>query len=243
MSLFSPTIETFWEASFLGGEVLFRGADLTVVANPDLEEDRRVMVLRKADGQVLAVLTPALADKLGLYGVQDLTEASLRQKLADGKVQLHGADYIFHFTEADKQALLQEPTPAAIRQLSEADDEEVFGEFEDSASEQDLDDAYVELDHWAVFGSFEQDRLVCAASMYPWDDQKIADMGVLTLPPSRGQGHAGRVVRAISRHAYGRGYEPQYRCQLDNEASAALAKAAGLTLYGTWEVISPDSAE
>lgn len=32
-----------------------------------------------------------------------------------------------------------------------------------------MDDAYVELDNWAVFGSFEEHRLVSAASMYPWD--------------------------------------------------------------------------
>lgn len=117
----------------------------------------------------------------------------------------------------------------------------IFSAFQSSATEQDLDDAYVELDHWAVFGSLDGDRLVCAASMYPWEDAPIADTGVLTLPPFRGRGHARRVVRSISRHACERGFEPQYRCQSDNAASAALAKAAGLALFGTWEVISPDS--
>ncbi|WP_201723527.1 MULTISPECIES: hypothetical protein [unclassified Ensifer] len=34
---------------------------------------------------------------------------------------------------------------------------------------------------------------------------------------------------------------PQYRCQLDNHASAALAKAAGLTLFGEWQPVSPGS--
>jgi len=106
-----------------------------------------------------------------------------------------------------------------------------------------LDDAYVELDHWAVFGTFEQDRLVGAASAYPWQDAQIADVGVLTLAPFRGRGHARRVVREICKYVYGQGYEPQYRCQLDNLASAAVAKAAGLTLFGTWEVISPDCTE
>lgn len=66
---------------------------------------------------------------------------------------------------------------------------------------------------------------------------------MLTLPPFRGRGHARAVVRAIGRHAFERGYEPQYRCQLDNYASAAVAAAAGLTVFGTWEVVSPDSAD
>ena len=50
-------------------------------------------------------------------------------------------------------------------------------------------------------------------------------------------------MRAISRYACEQGYEPQYRCQTDNLASVALAKTAGLTLFGTWEVISPDSPD
>ncbi|WP_321170720.1 GNAT family N-acetyltransferase [Embleya scabrispora] len=70
----------------------------------------------------------------------------------------------------------------------------------------------------------------------------MADLGVLTLPPYRGKGHARRLVRAISRHALARGYQPQYRCQLDNHASVAAAGAAGLTRFGTWDVVSPDSA-
>ncbi len=239
---FSQTIHAFWCATFLDGEVLYRGADLTVVANAKLDADRRAMVWRVANGETHAVFTPAIADQLGLSHQQHaLTEAALRQTMRDGNVQLHGADYVFHFTEADKQALVQEPSPVHVRQLHAATDAAVFAAFQSSATEQDLDDAYVELDHWAVFGAFEDERLVCAASMYPWDGQKIADLGVLTLPPHRGMGHAGKVVRAISRYACRQGYEPQYRCQLDNGTSVALAMAAGLTLFGTLEVISPES--
>ena len=149
---------------------------------------------------------------------------------------------MFYFADADKGALLQEDHAGTVRRLTEHDGA-VFAAFESSASEQDRDDAYVELDHWAVFGSFEQERLVCAASMYPWENAQIADLGVLTLVPFRGKGHARTVVRAICKHAYEQGYEPQYRCQLDNHASASVAKAAGLTLFGRWEVISPDSPE
>jgi hypothetical protein len=48
-------------------------------------------------------------------------------------------------------------------------------------------------------------------------------------------------VRAACRYAYARGLEPQYRCQRDNAASLALAAAAGLTWFGTWEVVAPES--
>ncbi|MFE7112564.1 GNAT family N-acetyltransferase [Streptomyces sp. NPDC057575] len=69
----------------------------------------------------------------------------------------------------------------------------------------------------------------------------IANFGVLTLPAFRGNGQGRHVVRALARHALSRGHEPQYRCQLDNHASVAPAASAGLTAFGTWVVVSPDS--
>lgn len=241
-SLFSPTIESFWQHTFLGGDVLQHSAELSVATQAELDAARRVMLLRRASGQLQAVCTPALAERLALRQQPVRNEAMLRERLRQADLPLHGADYLFHFSEADKTALLQEITPSSVRQLHAAD-AELFAAFQGAASEQDLDDAYVELDHWAVFGAFEQERLVCAASIYPWDGQQIADMGVLTLPPYRGKGHASRVVRAISRYALAMGYQPQYRCQHDNIASAALARSAGLSLFGSWEVISPDAAD
>ncbi|MFG0216563.1 GNAT family N-acetyltransferase [Brevibacillus porteri] len=243
MPVFSQTITDFWRGQFFNGDVLYTDEFFTVAINPELDEDSRVMVLETSDGRVMTVLTPALADKVGLSQQQDLSESIFRQKLNESGVTLHGADYLFYFSEADKNVMLQENLEGDLRRLTERD-EVVFSEFESSASEQDLDDAYVELDHWAVFGSFEQNRLTSAASMYLWEeDVQIADLGVLTLPSFRGKGHARKVVRSICKYAYGQGYEPQYRCQLDNHASTALAKAAGFTLFGKWEVISPDSTD
>ncbi|MGG1664338.1 GNAT family N-acetyltransferase [Brevibacillus sp. NRS-1366] len=243
MPTFSPTITDYWQESFLTGDVLYRDESFTVTINPDLDEDSRVMVLELSDGRVMAVLTPELAKKAGLYQQQDLSEPVFRRKLNDAGVSLHGADYLFYFSKADKNELLQENLEGDLRRLTELD-EATFSEFQSSVSEQDLADAQVELDHWAVFGSFEQNRLVSAASMYPWeDDLQIADLGVLTQTSFRGKGHARKAVRSICKHAYGQGYEPQYRCQLDNHASTLLAKAAGLSLFGKWEVISPDSTD
>ncbi|MEY9974677.1 RimJ/RimL family protein N-acetyltransferase [Lysinibacillus sp. RC46] len=238
--MFSQTITDYWKLQFLNGEVIYNDKVFTVTINPDLSEDSRLMVLETTDERFLAVLTPEMAEKLDLSKGQEMSELIFRQKLNEAGVTMHGADYLFYFSEAEKNNLLQEDLEGTLRQLTERDDA-IFSEFESSATEQDLDDAYVELDHWAVFGSFEQDRLVCASSMYPWEENvQIADLGVLTLSPFRGKGHARKVVRSICKYAYEQGYEPQYRCQLDNEASTVLAKAAGLTVLGKWDVISPN---
>ncbi|MCW3463500.1 GNAT family N-acetyltransferase [Chitinophaga nivalis] len=238
--LFSTIITDYWRTSMLSGDTCYRDDNFIVTVNPDLDEDNRVMVLTMTDGEVMVVLTPALADKLGLYQRQDLSELVFYQLLKEAGGALHGADYLFYFSEADKQLLLQENEAGNIRRLTAAD-AEVFAAFQAAASAEDLDGAYVELDHWVVFGAFEQNRLVCAASMYPWDGQRIADLGVLTLEDCRGKGYARKVVRSICKYAYEQGYEPQYRCQLDNLASVSLAKAAGVTLFGQWDFVAADS--
>ena len=240
--MFSPVVTAFWHATFSGEDVVTRDATFTVAVNADLSEDRRVMVLHTTDGAVRAVLTPSLADAVGLRELRPRSEADLRRALSEAGVALHAADNLFYFSRAGLDTLLGEDQDphSGVRQLSDAD-AALFAQFQSSASEQDLDDAYVELDHWAVFGAFAQDRLVTAASMYPWGNARIADLGVLTLPAYRRRGHARAAVRALCKHAAQKGYEPQYRCQLDNHASLAVAKVAGLTHFGTWEVVSPDS--
>ena len=61
---------------------------------------------------------------------------------------------------------------------------------------------------------------------------------MLTLPDVRGRGFARAVVLTISDFSRREGYEPQYRCQLDNLASVALAKSCGFALFGKWIVAS-----
>lgn len=240
MPHFSDTITNHWRAQFLNGDAFCGDGAFSVVVNPDLPEDSRVMVLQQTDGQVLAVLTPALAERAGFSRGRTLSETEFRRKLSEADITLHGADYLLYFTQRDRATLCKDKIQGGCRRLTMRD-EAAFSHFQSSASEQDRDDALVELDHWAVFGAFEEDCLVSAASAYPWDDAAIADMGVMTLAAFRGRGHARNLVRSISQFAGAQGYEPQYRCQLDNVASIALAKAAGLTLFGKWEVVSPDS--
>ncbi|HEV7320855.1 MAG TPA: GNAT family N-acetyltransferase [Ensifer sp.] len=241
MPQFSTEITNHWRATFSSGTVVQGESGFTVALTSALDDDSEAMMMKTADRKVMAAVSPALADKLAVSGRPDLCEPVFLHMLQEMGITLHDADYIFYLAEAEKAALLREQPASWVRLLT-TEDSAAFAEFQSSASEEDLDAAYVELDHWLVFGAFEGDRLVCAASMYPWrEESRIADMGILTLATHRGKGHARSVVRAISRHALGQGFEPQYRCQLDNAASTALAKAAGLTLFGEWQPVSPAS--
>ena len=241
MNNFSKQVTDFWNEE-MNGDLWYEDDSFTLMINEDLEEDGQIMLLESADKQrVNAVITSAIMKRIGLMVNDSLSESVFLQLLKDAGISLHGADYIYYYQEENKKKLLETASIETIRLLN-ASDAEAFEYFVSLASEQDLDDAYVELDHWVVFGSFEDGKLVSAASMYPWgDNEKIADLGVLTLPDYRGKGHAGNLVQAICKYTLQQGYEPQYRCQIDNFASVALAAASGLTLYGKWDLIASDS--
>lgn len=234
--MFSSIIPAFWKQSFSTGDKLYSDAGFSIYADPELDEDESGTILA-TEGKIAVSLNPQLADRLDLNS-EPMSDAVFRQKLAEHRIALHGADYLFYFPAGVAASLTPADPSRNLRRLT-ADDEAAFTAFCAASSEDDLDAAYVELDHWLVFGAFDGDHLVCAASMYPWQESKIADMGILTLPDYRGKGYARDTVHAISKYATSLGFEPQYRCQLDNNASVSLAKSAGLALFGTWDIILP----
>ncbi len=212
---------------------------LRVVLDPDLPRSRRIMRLDLPDRGGLLTLTPETAEHAGLAAGGEIGQAELDDALRRAGEALNGADHLFYYATDARETLREETPPLQVRRLT-ADDAETFAAFAKDAPEDDMDDAYVELDHWLVFGCFAEDRLVAAASMYPWSGTTFADLGVITLPEYRGRGYARQTVRAICAHALSLGYEPQYRCQLDHDASAALARAAGLSRFAAWDVVRGD---
>ncbi|KTC44200.1 hypothetical protein AO265_33305 [Pseudomonas sp. ABAC61] len=238
MTLFATTVYDYWQSRFLAPEGLRADGGFSVRINPELEEESRLMLLQTPGGSQ-AVLTPGLAQVIGLHQAAVHSEDEFLARVAQAGISLNGADHVFYFPRQRHAELLGDTALGDTRALSAADGQ-LFAGFQSLASEDDLDNAYVELDHGVVLGAFDQGRLVAAASLYAWDESLLADLGVLTLEAFRGRGHARRLVRAICRHALAQGQEPQYRCQTDNLASVALARAAGLEPFGQWLVISPD---
>ena len=230
--MFSATVTTVWPI-----EPAQPGEAFSVVVDPTLKPTRSVSLLSRADGVRTARLTPERAAELSLTAGDAVAADDLAGRIEAAGLELNGADHLYFLPAAEQDAVRAETPAAGVRKLT-ADDAELWARFVEEAPEDDLDDAYVELDHWLVFGAIVDGRLVAAASMYPWDDSTLADLGVITLPEVRGQGLARATVRAMSAEALRRGSEPQYRCQLDNAASIALAASAGFALYGEWDVVA-----
>ncbi|WP_138760496.1 GNAT family N-acetyltransferase [Modestobacter altitudinis] len=207
-----------------------------IVVDDALPTDRSLMLVEPVGGSGMLFATSATIERLGLNGKKKIKSQELPRALATAHIRLNGADHLFYLTVAEKSVVQSEPVTSGTRRLHEAD-ADAFGVLAAKAPEEDLDEAFVDLGHWLAFGTFVDGRLASVASMYPWRDSHLADLGVLTLPQYRGRGCAKATVRALSGAALVQGYEPQYRCQLDNAPSIALARSAGFERFGTWDVI------
>jgi len=245
VSDFSPVVTDYWAAAF-SGKTLHTNEHLTITVNPDRAHDDRAAILRTADDDLVSIaVSPALADVLtnDIAALGNPTEADIRAALATRGVMLNGADNVFYLSESAADDILRDTGSANVRPLTDRD-ADIFASFKAAVSEEDWDGAYVELDHWAAFGTFdEHGHLASIGSMYPWDDVfPLADIGVLTLDSARGRGHANTLVREMFRYALTQGFEPQYRCRLDNAASIKLAASVNLQQFGQWETVMPDDA-
>lgn len=235
--MFSRTVTDYWLPEAVPGAVT--AGEYRVITGRSLPGNFTLMILETTDSGRFLTLTPAEARRLGLIGLSMVGDSALRSAFATAGVALHGADYLCYLPVGDHAAVRAETVPEQTRQLTLAD-AATFAQFTAAAPAADMDEAFVELDHWLVMGTFADGRLAAAASMYPWRGTHFADLGVITLPEYRGRGLAKRTVRAISARALADGYEPQYRCQLDNTPSASLARAAGFAQFGTWNVLASD---
>ena len=231
--MFSPLVQSTWLPEGVGVPPAER---IVVRVDHALPPNRSVSLLRLEEGGSFLLISPDRARELVLAHGDALDAAELSARLAEDGITLNTPDLLFYLTIAEQAALLEETHAPGTRRLT-AEDAVAFQEFTDAAPDDDLDEAFVELDHWLVVGTFLRGQLVSAASMYPWSGTHLADLGVITLPEFRGRGLGRATVRAISAQALELGYEPQYRCQLDNDASVALARPSGLTPLGEWEVI------
>jgi len=229
-----PAVADYWQRAFGGGTRAIDDGTVCLTIDAGLGAARAAMILRRGDGRTSIALTPTIAERAGLSDMPPPPLPVVRERLAAAGFALNDPDLLF-YPPAD--ASFSTPDGTHVVRRLETADEAAFAAFHAAASPQDLDDAWVEFDHPVVFGSFVADRIVCAASTLPWDRSPLADLGILTLPDSRGRGHARAVLAAIGRHVRSTGQELQYRCQTDNTASVALARAAGLAAFGEWDVL------
>lgn len=237
MNNFSDVVHRYWKSQMINGDIVHFDELLTLVSNPKLDDSYKMMILEMTNKHIMVVANPVVASELKLSNLKEYSIASLRKEISKCKLVLHPADYIYYLPYNKVPNTPEAEDGIIIRVLNREFDKQVFNQFESICTEDDLDGAYVSLDHWVVYGAFDKGILIGVCSMYTWDSTKLADLGVIIADPYRGRGIGTRLVKTISRDVVSKGYVPQYRCQTDNKPSIALAEASGFDLFGEWEVI------
>lgn len=101
----------------------------------------------------------------------------------------------------------------------------------DVSSEEDLDEAEVEMDDLddIAFGLLDPDGSIAAyASSRPWDrGDNFGDIGVIVRSDARGRGLGVAVVSVVVAELRRRGIDPLYRCDPENAGSDRLSAALG----------------
>jgi RimJ/RimL family protein N-acetyltransferase len=236
---FSKIIYNYWHKQ-RGRNNYFKNKYFEIFISDNLNEGFNILTLEFLERPNWVIIRPKFIDLFKIEEIQHYDFMELLLFLSQQHITLHGADYVFYFSEKEKLQINNMQISEGVRALTN-EDLKYFSEFETAVTPQDLDAAYVSLDDWKVYGSFKDNKLVAIASMYPWEnDEKIADLGVVTLTDYRGKGIAQELVYAISKSAIQQGYEPQYRCQLDNLASVGLAKKLKMNLFALWNVNSQE---
>lgn len=234
---FVEEIHTYWRSQMVQGSIIHLDEVFTLVSNSTLEDAYKVMILEMTNKHTMAVATPLVTDYLKLRELEEYSISSFRETIKKCEPKLHTPDYIYYLPYNKVPNTRNTEDDIEIRVLSIDQDKDAFNKFESECSEEDLDGAYVSLKHWVVYGAFDGDRLIGAASVYLWDNTKLADLGVIINEQYRDRGIATRLVQVICSHVIDKGYVPQYRCQIDNQPSIALAEAVGFSLFGQLEVM------
>lgn len=103
-----------------------------------------------------------------------------------------------------------------------------FMEFHKACPNRDKEKGMVSLVDPTVYGCYEDDKLVCVASLWNWGDH-LSDIGVLTHPDYRGKGYAESVCKSILNDVQ---RNIIWRCDKDNDASHQLALKLGFIEAG-----------
>ena len=80
------------------------------------------------------------------------------------------------------------------------------------------------------FGYFENDEIVAAACLDMWSE-KVANIGLLTLPGMQGKGCAKKLCSFATKFGLAKGYEMAYQTLQSNSAAVAVARATGYIEY------------
>jgi len=164
---------------------------------------------------------------------KSLSGDTIRQVLGVNSIASHDMGLIHYLSPPDLPNLAA-PHSFNVRALTPSD-QGYLSILHSNCTPEEVDDGYVEIDHEVVFGGFQNDELVSAASGYRMAG--FMDIGVLTHPKFRKLGLGKVVVGALCTCAIGHNLIAQYRYDSQNAGSRAIATSLNFRHYFSSESI------
>jgi hypothetical protein len=164
---------------------------------------------------------------------ESLTADALASILGAGQIKDRDKGLVLYLYPDDLPRYAP-PAPYVIRPLTLADAGALVA-LKGFITSAEVDEAFVEINHRIVFGCFSGKQMVAAASGY--ERMGFMDVGVLTHSAFRRKGLGKAVVCALCAWAIKNGYIAQYHHDVENIASARIAKSLNFKLYAEGETL------
>ena len=225
-------VDTFW-ASWLGCRLEEIASGAVRVAPCSETCHQQIFLFRRGLTCIVSVADPSGGRLIGEVKsivkdrpVGEVFDDGFWKEQLGGRVQrIVGPAHIGYADESD----FQSAASAEARVLDDNDEGELR-RLATACEEPEWEHSGIEFARRPVFGCFEGDTLVAAASYEVWG-ARIAHVGVVTHPAHRGKGFGKSVVAGICRHALGEGLILQYRTLAANAPSVAIARSLGFQEY------------
>lgn len=226
-------------AAYFGLETPFLQTRTTrLFGRKSLEDKRRLDIYRIGEISLVELdpgLVEATAELLRRFPEDyPLMAMDLLQAWGQERVEID-ITHLYYLYPPDFMPFQLQDGNTQVRQLS-VNDSAAFRALIESALPAEVEEAYIALEHELVYGAYQGDLLVAAASMF--DMHGFVDPGVLTHPSFRREGLAKAVISPLCAAAIQQGRVMQYRAGANNTASNAIAKALGFRHFFTNEDIS-----
>jgi len=234
---FTRRVEALWAEHFGCSADDFDVAGTTLLPRQRLRGDNvlhMVYIRRRALAEIDPALEARTADVLRAPSDQTVLSSRLLKR-AWGAHAISDVDagLIFHLRPGE---LVRRPIHASceLRSLERADEPALQG-LKHNCTGEEVEEAFVDLDHELAWGCFSAGRLVAAGSAYRRNG--FMDYGVLTHPEFRGRELARHILAALVDDTVPLGLIPQYRCNRENQPSRRVAEAAGFRLLFATESV------
>jgi RimJ/RimL family protein N-acetyltransferase len=192
--------------------------------------EERVLLFLKEQLCCLAMpqsLLDQLATKLELNNPDEIFNISSINQIFNNYIdKIIGPAYVGYADETDLIAQRQDNKIKLINDETKS----ALINFSKSVNELDWEHSGIEIDQPPIFGYFEGEEILSAASYEIWGDS-IAHIGLVTLPTKRGNGLGKLIVSATADYAINQGLIAQYRTLESNLPSIAIANRLGFQAY------------